>query len=718
MSNHLAIKQQYFVFFISVLLSVSLILGFFLWNARLQTEESVKTSLRNTVSTAKTGFDATLRRLFSNLEHISEEVPDAAFDKAQRDVFSEQILADFNRRLRFFPEVSSFRIFDANGDDLYVSGLPVPNHNIADRQYFICANSLPTPKICISEAIIGKTSNRPIIVFAKPIIGKDGKFKGVILGALELVHLTELFSGLDLGKSGAMALRRSEDGGLLARWPDTPEQLNTPFKPNHPLRPWLTSQESRGVLKIVAQTDGVERLYIFDRITEFPFFILAGRATGEYFTQWRQIAIISITGAVLILLALAFFLHQQWQSRLIEIQQNKALSDARDAADAANQAKSTFLANMSHELRTPMNAIMGMTALALRHTSDPTLHNQLSKVTQASQHLLHVINDILDISKIEADRLTLEKSDFRMGGILENLMSLINQRISEKALKLRVHVVHEVATQTFVGDPVRLGQILLNLVGNAIKFTDSGVITINATLIEQDETKAIVRFEVQDTGIGITPEDQARLFTAFEQADSSITRKYGGTGLGLAISKRLILMMNGKVGVKSTFGEGSTFWFTVTLGIATNSTEHTPQLHENNAEQQIRQFYSGTRILLAEDEPINQEVSCALLAETGLIVDLAGDGAIALSMAQKYQYPLILMDMQMPNMSGVDATRAIRALPGYANTPILAMTANAFDEDRQACLAAGMNDHIAKPIIPENLFASLAKWLAKSASAK
>jgi CheY-like chemotaxis protein len=325
-----------------------------------------------------------------------------------------------------------------------------------------------------------------------------------------------------------------------------------------------------------------------------------------------------------------------------------------------------------------------------------------------------VINDILDISKIEADRLTLDESEFRLGGVLENLISLTNQRISEKGLKLRIHVAHEIATQTFVGDPIRLGQILLNFVGNAIKFTDHGAITISAKFLEQEASKVLLRFEIQDTGIGIPQEDQARLFTAFEQADSSITRKYGGTGLGLAISRRLIQMMNGEVGVESTVGEGSTFWFTVHLGLAENSVERTAHTHENDAEQLIKQLYSGTRILLAEDEPINQEVSCGLLEEAGLIVDLAGDGAIALSMAQKYQYPLILMDMQMPNLSGVDATRAIRALPGYAETPMLAMTANAFDEDRQLCLNAGMNDHIAKPIMPERLFATLAKWLGKT----
>jgi CheY-like chemotaxis protein len=261
------------------------------------------------------------------------------------------------------------------------------------------------------------------------------------------------------------------------------------------------------------------------------------------------------------------------------------------------------------------------------------------------------------------------------------------------------------------GDPLRLGQILLNLAGNAVKFTEQGVITLRARLVEDSPSDVLLRIEVEDTGIGIGPEDQKRLFTAFEQADGSMTRKYGGTGLGLAISKRLAQMMGGAVGVASTEGQGSTFWFTVRLGKATDAVSPAPTFMGDTAEAQIKSRYAGTRVLLAEDEPINQEVSRGLLEDVGLAVDLAEDGAEAVSMAKQTPYALILMDMQMPNLNGVEATRAIRALPGYAQTPILAMTANAFDEDRQVCLDAGMNDHIGKPVDPERLFETLLKWL-------
>jgi len=395
-------------------------------------------------------------------------------------------------------------------------------------------------------------------------------------------------------------------------------------------------------------------------------------------------------------------------------QRTLALSIAKEAAEAANRAKSTFLANMSHELRTPMNAIMGMTSLAQRRAADPKLRDQLAKIDLASRHLLAVINDILDISKIEADRLTLERIDFRIKECVENLVDLIGQRAQEKGLVFQVDLPEDLVGLDLRGDPLRLGQILLNLVGNAIKFTPAGAVHLRMRCVSRHPDRVVIRFEIQDTGIGMSAEEQQRLFTAFEQADSSMTRKYGGTGLGLAISKRLVHLMGGDIGVESQPDAGSTFWFTACFDRPLSAVSPAPTVAQN-AEAQLQACAAGRRILLAEDEPINQEVSIEMLEDAGFSVDLAEDGAAAVDMARRENYDVILLDMQMPKLNGVEAARQIRALPAYARTPILAVTANAFSDDRERCLAAGMNDHIAKPVDAAALYATLLKWLPPAA---
>ncbi|MDE2439497.1 MAG: PAS domain S-box protein [Betaproteobacteria bacterium] len=533
------------------------------------------------------------------------------------------------------------------------------------------------------------------------------------------------------------------------------------------------------------------------------------------------------------------------------------LNEARLAAETANRAKSTFLANMSHEIRTPMNAIVGLTHLLRREKITPGQSDKLGKIASSAEHLLGVINDILDISKIEANKVTLEKVDFEIDPLLSRICTMVIDRVREKGLELVIDIDPRLGTLN--GDPTRLSQCLINYIGNAVKFTERGTITLRARLLDAEKDSALVRFEVADTGIGIAPENLPRLFQTFEQADNSTTRRFGGTGLGLAITRRLAWLMGGDTGVDSTLGQGSTFWMTARLGHASGDAnryaipalqnvrslvvddspsarlvqaqqlrvlglecddrasctaaieaiaeadaagdpyrlviidllmpdmdgfatfEHIRQLplvrqpvvllsspsgdqsvrdealaagfadvlrkplstinlqtclnahqqaildqdHDHRAtiseartssvEEQLRRHYPGTRILLVEDEPINQMVGRLMLEEIGFTCDLAGNGSEAIVQVANNTYQLVLMDMQMPVMDGLEATRQIRKMQQGRQIPIIAMTANAFIEDRETCLQAGMNDFLAKPVDPAGLYARILDCLTLSA---
>jgi len=526
---------------------------------------------------------------------------------------------------------------------------------------------------------------------------------------------------------------------------------------------------------------------------------------------------------------------------------NAALARSRDEAETANRAKSAFVANISHEIRTPLNAILGLAYLLARDPRDAMQRDRLAKIGDAGQHLLQIINDVLDISKIEAGKLTLEEADFALDALLAKACSMVGGRAHDKGLELVLDT--DRLPQRLRGDPTRLSQMILNLLSNAVKFTDTGWVRLRGDLLDDRDGRVQVRFEVQDTGPGIAVERQAELFDAFQQGDSTMTRRFGGTGLGLSLTRNLAAAMGGAVGVRSVPGAGSTFWFTAWLAHAARADEaaslaplkamrvllvdelpaeasaiadvlagmgmqadaHTSgeaavqrmeaemaqgrpydlllvdagarcddgtpallRLHaqlgegmppcvvlrapadgalaelshgvkvdaalrkpvtasalqdlvarllyrrggaravaaivRDASQELVRERHAGCTVLLAEDNIINRLIARELLSNAGLVVQEAENGAIALALAESRSCDLILMDMQMPVMDGLVAARAIRA-GGDLRVPIVAMTANAFAADRAACLAAGMSDHIAKPVDPQALYEFLLRWL-------
>ena len=396
--------------------------------------------------------------------------------------------------------------------------------------------------------------------------------------------------------------------------------------------------------------------------------------------------------------------------RISQIRQERdAAQSASQQAKAANEAKSDFLARMSHEIRTPLNAIIGLSELTATTELNEKQRSYVGNIKASGDILLALINDILDFSKIEAGKLDLERTAFNPAAVFEVARTIVEPRVLEKGLALNI-IGLDALPRKLYGDPTRLSQIVINLANNAVKFTEHGTVTVTVSCSERTDGKVFLNCAVSDTGIGMTEEEKSRLFQSFSQADETIARRYGGTGLGLAICKQLVEMMDGHISVESTQGVGSTFKFNLLLDLPER--DAVQQVQAQNVAKGDRVTLKGAHILLAEDNPVNRMIALKLLDAAGVSTDVAEDGLEAVSRASATKYDAILMDLQMPGLDGTTATAKLRETEISKDVPIIAMTANVSDKDRELCLKAGMNDHIPKPFKPDELYATLAKWLA------
>ncbi len=681
----------------------AMITAFFVFD-RWRERDQLLASAIHDANTSAVALAEHTEQVFTSVEllmrHIAAEVNGRdSLDSLDRDALFHQ-LKNIADGAAFIDSIS---IQNASGYPILSSdNANPPRVSYAFREHFAVQRDYPNHGLYIGPPITLQRDNKIEIPLSVRLNQSttSGRFAGIVYAAMPTEYFKKFYHSINIGSDSRVRLVLQDGRGLIE------EPLATAGRENYSAQPWYKDalrHNFNGVYDGIGLNSIDPRILSYRKVEGFPLIVTVSFGRNEILASWNQSN--WTVSAVLLILLLLVTTACTWMLRMISERESWAIATrlAQIEAERANRTKSDFLASMSHEIRTPMNGILGFAQLLRDSNLPPPQQRHATHILDAGASLLAIINDILDVSKIEAGKLELENIRFSPTAVIDGAISIIRTQAAEKNLAVTVDIGADVPAY-FLGDPTRLRQILLNLLSNAIKFTDKGGIGVTVTRQTGGVYGSLLRFEVYDTGMGIAEEKQKSLFENFTQVDNTIARRFGGTGLGLAISKRLAEAMGGKIGVVSIPRQGSTFWFTVDLP-ETDAPDNTAAAETSPTASR------KARILVAEDVPMNQTIIEAMLKAAGHDVTLANNGREAIEAFRQGSFDLVFMDMSMPEMDGLSATRAIRKLGGQGQTvPIVALTANAMADEIAACRAAGMNDHLSKPITREALLRVVAAW--------